>query len=169
MAWAKPLSSLSIALFVAKWLQTRHNLAAARSDGLPVSQPKAGWSSLDIQWYRSFPLFYRYMNLITWKLCQPNVTLLFLQQIHPNLEIDCISKISLTISAYCHWKWYKFQVRRNAEWDMKVVVSKLIPRLDKLYSSAQQYTHLINKLLCLFKNRIKIFFQFMHIVLSNVY
>lgn len=42
---------------------------------------------------------------------------------------------------------------------MKVVVSKLIPRLDKLYSSAQQYTHLINKLLCLFKNRIKIFFS----------
>ena len=45
------------------------------------------------------------------------------------------------------------QARRNAEQEMKVVVFNLIPRLKKLYS-AQEYTNLINRQLCLLKDKI---------------
>ena len=58
-------------------------------------------------------------------------------------------KSGKTISAYYHWKWYKPQARRNAEQEITVAVFNLIPRLKKLYS-AQEYTNLINRQLCLF-------------------
>lgn len=45
------------------------------------------------------------------------------------------------------------QARRNAEQEMTVVVFNLIPRLKKLYS-AQEYTNLINRQLCLLKDKI---------------